>query len=257
MYFEKFQRVYYDFPIAANDRQSTLINVTDITRNIRFKTDFVKNISLFETYKMRDNETIEVVSEKIYGTPDYHWVLMLLNERYDYIEDFVLDAQRFEKYMSRKYGNRQNDIKFFINSAGVITNAKTILVLDNTPIDDQTFIADVLRPGLIIRRKTSIGDYSARVESIDDNGVHVMLLSGNIVTNDIVSIIEYVKDTDDVYKEQVLGSTRVISANLLPEYSVVSNYEYEYAKNEDKRMLKIIPPSYMAQIMTEFNELLK
>lgn len=260
MYFENFKRVYYDFPLRNGDRPTTLVKVTDITRNIRFKTDFIRNLSLFETYKIQDNESIETVSERIYGTSDYHWILMILNERYDYIEDFPLSGVHFQKYMQRKYGDRQDDARFFIDSNGAVTNGFAVITIENThdPMLDQYLVTDKIKTGSVIRRKTAIGNYTARVESINrDNGeLQIMLTAGNIVKGDTVSVWDYSKTETNEIEERLLGTARVLSALVNPGYTAVSNYEYEYAKNEDKRIIKIVPPGYMAQILSEFSEII-
>ena len=52
-----------------------------------------------------------MVAEKLYGDPGLHWVLMLLNERYDYLNDFPLDEQSLEVYVDQKYGEgNRNEI---------------------------------------------------------------------------------------------------------------------------------------------------
>lgn len=261
MYFDNFKRVYYDFPISSGDRPTTLIKVSDITRNVRFKTEFIKSLGVFETYRMNDSETIEMVSEKIYGTPEYHWILMILNERYDYIEDFALDSNRFHKYMTRKYGNRQVDTKFFIDSNGVITNGKAVLNIANVydKDTDQNLIEDKIKPGNIVRRKTALGDYSAIVESInrETGDLQVLFTAGNIVKGDVVTIFDRGTNYAGVVSDQVLATTKVLTATVLPGYTAISNYEYEYALNEDKRIIKIIPIGYMSQIINEFSEIIE
>ena len=260
MYFENFKRVYYDFPIAVGDRPTTLIKVSDITRNVRFKIEFIKSLGVFETYKMNDSETIEMVSEKIYGTPDYHWILMILNERYDYIEDFALDSNRFHKYMVKKYGDRQVDTRFFIDSTGVITNGKAVLNIANVydKDTDQYLIEDKIKIGSRISRKTAFGEYHAIVESInrETGDLGVLFISGNIVKGDAVTIFDRKTNDAGVVSDSILAITKVLTATVLPGYTSVSNYEYEYALNEDKRIIKIIPAGYMSQIINEFSEII-
>lgn len=260
MYFENFPRVLYDFPTKSEGVDGNkFIGVTDITRNVRFKTEFIKNISLYETYKMADGETIEHVSEKIYGTPEYHWILMLLNERFDYIEDFALSTKHFEKAMQRKYGNRVDDAKYFVNGDGTVVNAVANMTIENTSEEGSELLLldDLIKVGCVIRRKTSIGYYAGRVEEIhpETKQLKVMFTSGNFRTGDPIEVYNYYDDADGNYVQQFLGSSRVVSVSVPAEYTMISNYEYEMAVNENKRVIKVVPPRYLAQLLNEFQAL--
>jgi hypothetical protein len=77
----------------------------DITQNVRLRKQILANITLFDEYDIRDEETPEIIAEKIYGSPDYHWVIMLCNEKYNYLDDFPLPVYEFEQYVKAKYGS--------------------------------------------------------------------------------------------------------------------------------------------------------
>ena len=79
--------------------------ITDITRNIRFRRDVLSNITVFDSYIISNGETPEMLAEKFYGDPNYHWVIMLANQRYDYRADWLLDTDTLEKYVVEKYTN--------------------------------------------------------------------------------------------------------------------------------------------------------
>ena len=109
IYFSKFPIITYDFP-DKNGKQ-TFILVRDITANIRFVNEIIQNIIDFEFYDIVDGETPEIISERFYGTPSYHWVLMILNLKFDYIEDFPLATFELEQYITAKYGaGHEHDI---------------------------------------------------------------------------------------------------------------------------------------------------
>jgi hypothetical protein len=101
MYFEEFPRFLYDFKYGDNDYRTSA--VVDITRNIRFRRDILSNITLYEEYDIVDGETPEIIAEKIYGSAQYHWVVMLLNERFDYLSDFPLSETELVKHIHSKY----------------------------------------------------------------------------------------------------------------------------------------------------------
>jgi len=102
MYFSNFDDFIYEFNINGKD---VAILMKDITKNIRFRRDVFANITVFDEYDIQGDETPEHIAEKIYGNAQYHWVVMLANERYDYKSDFPLSQYSLEKYISDNYAN--------------------------------------------------------------------------------------------------------------------------------------------------------
>ena len=122
MYFNNFKTLLYPFPTIGNDKSEKSILIKDITTNIRFKKAFIESLPLTETYKIMDGDTPEIISEKLYGTSNYHWILMILNQRYDYINDFPLSNRELEIMISNKYGSSAKNIKYFEDVDGNVIN---------------------------------------------------------------------------------------------------------------------------------------
>ena len=120
MYFKNFPIMFYQFDIGVVE---TSLVVKDITRNIRFRRDVLANISVYDEYDILDNETPEHIAERIYGNPNYHWIVMLQNERFDYRADFPLSNLDMEKHIESKYGNTKYDIHHYVNDAGYTVDA--------------------------------------------------------------------------------------------------------------------------------------
>ena len=102
MYFEKMPMIYYDF--QDKDGNPVVRILKDITTNIRFIKSELDNISVYDEYDIVDDETPELISTRIYGTPKYHWVIMLMNEIYDYRSDLPLNYNTLSQYVTDKYG---------------------------------------------------------------------------------------------------------------------------------------------------------
>ena len=102
MYFDNMQDMYYDFQKPNGDID--YVKLKDISQNVRFKLKVLENISLYEYYDMNDQDTPEIISEHFYKSPKYHWVIMIANQKYDYVEDFPLSINRLEAKITEKYG---------------------------------------------------------------------------------------------------------------------------------------------------------
>ena len=121
MYFKNFDKIYYDYEING---KKELIIVTDIVKNVRFRKEILANITVYDEYDIREGETPEIIAEKIYGNASYHWIIMLVNERYDYINDFPLTQLNLEAHVKQKYGaNNMYATHHYINEAGYIVKS--------------------------------------------------------------------------------------------------------------------------------------
>jgi hypothetical protein len=121
MYFEDFPKFAYDFEI--NGQRKVLI-VSDITRNVRFRKQVLANIALFDEYDIKEGETPEIIAEKIYGNSEYHWIIMLANQRYDNIADFPLTYLALTQYITDKYGvGNADDTHHYENAKGRVVNS--------------------------------------------------------------------------------------------------------------------------------------
>jgi hypothetical protein len=118
MYFNNFPEIQYPFKISK--RESIRI-VRDITQNVRFRKEVLENVTLYDDYYIKDGETPEIISAKYYGDSRYHWVIMLVNQKYDYIEDFPRPQRILEEYIFEKYEDPY-EVKHYENSEGYIVD---------------------------------------------------------------------------------------------------------------------------------------
>ena len=242
MYFANFPKIVYDFDLSTGTDYKI---VTDITRNVRIRKQILENIALYDFYDMSEGETPEIVSEKIYGTPYYHWVIMLVNQRYDYVNDFPLSQLELDTYIDNKYGNKKyhtHDYKVdgFIKE-GVLTIVLKDSALDGGGIGEMA-VGKVL---------TSIDNgYEARIDNIlvqSDNTtvtIQVSLRTGEFIPGETVKIRD-----ENTYA--------IVNSSVIPQnYTTTSNYEYEFALNESKRRIKIVDPALVEQVVKEFKDII-
>ena len=121
MYFDNFPTFLYPFKIN-NKVEYKLIK--DISQNVRVRKEILANITLYDEYDIRDGDTPEIISEKVYGSPLYHWVVLLCNEKYNYVDDFPLPIYEFEKHVTSKYGaGHEYDTHHYVNNKGFIVDS--------------------------------------------------------------------------------------------------------------------------------------
>jgi hypothetical protein len=144
-YFENFTPILVDFSIFGEDPKRYL--VSDIITNVRIKQELIANIIYYDEYDIRDNESPEMLSEIFYGTPDLHWLIMLTNERYDYLNDFPMDQYTLEQYINQKYGEANiYNIHHYETVDGYVVNSDYINpagINDATPMTNYDYEVNV------------------------------------------------------------------------------------------------------------------
>lgn len=97
MFFEDFPKI--GFKLSETD--ATMVQ--DIVRAVRLDPKFKNESLVFTPYQIADNETPEMISHRFYGSTAYHWVIMVLNEKFDPYEDFPKSDKILRKYCELKY----------------------------------------------------------------------------------------------------------------------------------------------------------
>ena len=78
-------KIYYD---SAGTGQPKI--VTNLLRRVGVRTKVKTNTMLFDTYNVREGETPEIIAHKMYGDPELHWIVMLVNNIVDRYHDCLL-----------------------------------------------------------------------------------------------------------------------------------------------------------------------
>lgn len=138
-YFDYFPQTIY------NDKK-----VVDITKKVNFVESVKKNITLLKPYTVNEGEKPEDIAYFYYGTMDYYWLILLINDITSYYEDWVKDEDTFNKYLIKKYAEKSGDKKgydviswtmnetildnvlYYVDGEGKIFSKDTIII-DNVP----------------------------------------------------------------------------------------------------------------------------
>lgn len=101
MYFSNLPKIVYAFEING---ELVLRFMQDVTANVRPIKEILENIMYYDDFDIDELDTPEIIAEKIYGDPLLHWIILLVNEKYHYLDDFPIPEYRFDEYVTAKYG---------------------------------------------------------------------------------------------------------------------------------------------------------
>ena len=128
MYFQGFPTIDYD-PIGDGNYKT----VTDILTRIKIKQSIRDNLALFSKYDIREGETPESVSFKIYENAQYHWIIMMFNKYFDRYYEWPMPVQTLQKYMIDKYSNPNGIHHYETSQSSGNTRKKIIVELADVP----------------------------------------------------------------------------------------------------------------------------
>jgi len=110
-------------PFTHQETNTKAWALTDITRNIRFRRDILANVTVYDNYDIVAGETPEIVAEKVYGNAQYHWVIMLANDRYDYLADWPMTQVALDQYVIDKYAGNADAVHHYVDYDGFIVSS--------------------------------------------------------------------------------------------------------------------------------------
>ena len=100
-FFSKYPRFNYDMTGTGTD----LVQVVDIVHKVKFIHKIKKNIYVFYPYTIQDGETPEIIAAKLYGSAQYHWIVLFSNSIYNLWTDWPLSYDQFQDFIIAKYGD--------------------------------------------------------------------------------------------------------------------------------------------------------
>ena len=259
MYFKDFPSFYYDF--KQNDGTTKSSIVKDITRNIRFRRDILANVTLYDRYDIRDGDTPEIIAEKVYGNAQYHWVIMLLNEKFDYISDYPLDEYSLVKYIDSVYSD------VVINPASSVIPDVVLAMASRA--SDAYYTTEQLALKNYLLDKADL-DNSGTITAFDAR-TWVLQLAAAVRRSDVQLIIDQIVATENatpgIYPSGICiegkygihhyeDATGYVVNSTAPGATSVDNDTYMRRVNESKRTIKLVAPAVLNNILKNYKDLL-
>lgn len=323
MYFDRFPLIEYG---NSGNLDSEVRKIArDIIRRVAFNQRSKEELSVYESYIIENDDTPEIVADRVYGDPKYHWVVLLFNEIINPYYDWPLGDQTLENYIEGKYpGN-----VLYLSSATVspttglsgtgdvcgLTFAadETVFLWAGTGDDigvvfdytkkglvwdyDPTFFALTVvnetgrsdfRSGDVIVKVTGDTKEYAYVERVVDNRYALHHFETKEGTTGDANWLNPLASVDGIPVGQTgagptngfvsIGGTGPAGSNKITPVAfsetniarymglgdvapvntnAVTNNDYEFEVNENKRFIRILNPAYLSEVVDQFESRIK
>ena len=127
MYFNKFPLFVYD---GRGDGELSV--VTNLLKRIAVRARVRATTLLYDTYDVREGETPESIAFKLYGSTEYHWVVLLVNNITDRYHQWPLTTPQFLDFVNEKYDDPNALHHYEIPQTSGDTSIKINIGTDNT-----------------------------------------------------------------------------------------------------------------------------
>ena len=137
MYFSKFPDIFYD-----PDRDGQFQICKNILRRVALREKVRTNTLLYDTYDVNEGESPESLSDRLYGSPEYHWVVLMVNNVTDRYHDWPMSTPQFLEMVADKYDNVDAVHHYEITQESGSTKVKINIGTDNTDYPSATPITN-------------------------------------------------------------------------------------------------------------------
>lgn len=289
-FLDRFPQVPYD--ITKNGR-SNYDRVTDISFRFSIIKDVLNNTSAYYEYVVREDETPEILADRVYDDPEAYWIILYANNIYDPQYDWPLSSDAFEKFIISKYGsisNAKSQIHHYEKIvARQVGNSETVyLIRQEVNYNSSVFLSCTIDNTTANISSAVIGQnvkqidattnntiFMGQLTNIDlpNNQLYLSITEGKLTNyntlldassnNNLARIVTNTHENLEFYLNlpslpQV--TTYNINNKTVTEgitRTAISNYDYELQLNDNKRNIKVIKNEFYPQIMNEFNNLTK
>lgn len=271
-FFKQFPTQSYDF-----NRDGIIQQVVDIYRSVRVEGSSIDNPSLYLNYNIKDGERPDIVSQRLYNTPEYYWTFFVINEMlHDGMRAWPMSRTVMEDYLAEEYSgvvittnpvtvtNTDLGITTFRDSlAGRFRLNETITGQANlhngNPPSGTLVKKDIDLNQLVLKDVTGtfFGDPDLTSNSSEK-------ISGNLSNDDVDTFRVYpYRDAphhwhliNDPEKRPTDNGVYVSGGTSINDITYQSNQSFVFDLNEKRSSIRVISPQYIDRFVEDFETMM-
>lgn len=248
MYFKRFPLVGYNF--GDNEAEVLFPNISAYVDVI----DQVKQeIAFYEKYTILDGDRPDTVSQKLYGSPDYHWTFFAMNDQlresgWPLTEQDLREVVK-ERYPHRVVTTEGNIASFFLPGVNVVgkTSGTTGRIVErNLDLGQLIIASDTNQQG--IHNNFGSNEQIAAGDTPVEQAVNVVTSISEVAQYDSVL---YYKDADGVITD--IDPYNQNTSGLTPVTIMEDNIEF----NNNLKNITVVKPAQLNAVVNEYFKLLR
>lgn len=200
----------FDYISRINDSKqiSNYIQVKNLFKRVKFRSDIYQNTGYFQQYIIKGNERPDNVAYDIYNDPTLDWVVLLSNNIINVQTEWPMRQNDFDAYLLEKYGSYENlysvhhyETTEIVNSEGTIIVPKGLIVEENFSISYYNSITESQEIASNFLVEVTNYDYEEKIQN-DKRNIYVLKSDYlRIVFDDIDKLMPYKKGSSQYVTE--------------------------------------------------------
>lgn len=222
MYFSK-------FPAYITKIGNDLVQIEDIFARIVVGKTYGEISSILVPYLVREDETIEQLANKYYGSPFYHWVIILINNIVDPREEWPASSNVLFEKVFAKYEYKVTctaNVPFRINE--VITTS-----------DNSEYQVTDVNSNVMLLKFIKGNKYLTKNKILTGS-------AGTAIISQVVDPTEFPHHYENSAGIEVDFDPSLEAQEIITK---VTNYDYELRLNEKKRTIKLLNKRYLGDFV--------
>ena len=111
-YFQQLPNVKYAQSINKAG-VANYVEMKDFFRLMRVRDDIFAEDTMYKEYVVQNGQRPEEISYEFYGDERYYWVILQINDIYDFWSQWPLDLVELETYITERYGSEADEISHY------------------------------------------------------------------------------------------------------------------------------------------------
>ena len=112
-YFRELPDILYQSNLLHKVSSQEYVLIKNIFRRVKIQDWIQENTNFFNRYTIRDGERPDTLAERLYGSPDRDWIVILTAGITNIRNDWPLSNYDLYRYVENKYGTTLNDVHHY------------------------------------------------------------------------------------------------------------------------------------------------
>lgn len=269
-FFRQFPKTTYDFGSNGIDTK-----IVDLFRFIKAEDVYQDDLSTYTYYQVKNGDRPDVVSNVLYGTPDYYWTFFILNEHLKTgMSGWPMSTEMFDSYINQEYDGTAIITRPEIvrDGFGLILNYRNSIAgrfqLNEIVAGSRSFAT-----GRVVKRDVQLSQLI--LQNVTGYFQADEFITGQTTADQVTSYAvtpysqapHHYETADGLESYNALfidESTLFINGTRVQNpidpqvtnsaLTPVSNYEYELQLNDDRANLRVVRPEQIYDFVKTFKE---
>jgi len=190
-----------DYPSLLKERESNtdFVETKNLFRRAKVREDLFSNFMQFDKYKIIGDERPDNVAEKVYGSSDLDWVVLMSNNIIDINNEWPLTQFQLNSFLSNKY-SPQNLVSIHHYETLELRDNKNQLILPAGIVVDKDFNLEYLSGGQIKSTNSLVDGRPVKAVTFFDyeNDLNDKKRNINVLKQEFLGI--FIKDFERIMK---------------------------------------------------------